>query len=175
MFDVGFWELTVIGVVALIIVGPERLPGLARTAGLWIGKGRRMIADVKRDIDREIKASEMNELKDVKEGLDSVRKEVDKAANNLRKESGAEEVSGSLKEAFKDAAPVGEELASELKDIDAAGKKLAAEDGSASRVSADNVSGESVSGESGGQGEAAAGETGATDTSKAAGKSSPAQ
>ncbi|MYH91702.1 MAG: twin-arginine translocase subunit TatB, partial [Gammaproteobacteria bacterium] len=71
MFDVGFWELTIIGVVALIIVGPERLPGLARTAGLWIGKARRMVTDVKRDIDRELKASELSGLK---EGLDTAHK-----------------------------------------------------------------------------------------------------
>ncbi len=95
MFDVGFWEISVIGVVALIIVGPERLPGLARTAGLWIGKARRMISDVKRDIDREIKASEMGELK---EGLDSAKKEVAKAADNIKKASGAEEIQSSLKE-----------------------------------------------------------------------------
>jgi len=43
MFDVGFWELALIGVVALIIVGPERLPGVVRTAGRWVGKGRRIL------------------------------------------------------------------------------------------------------------------------------------
>ncbi len=57
MFDIGFWELAVIGVVALIILGPERLPGAARTAGLWIGKARRMFADVKADIDKELRDS----------------------------------------------------------------------------------------------------------------------
>ncbi len=55
MFDIGFWELVLIGVVALLVVGPERLPKLARTAGLWIGRGRRMLSSVKAEIDRELK------------------------------------------------------------------------------------------------------------------------
>ncbi|HQC72842.1 MAG TPA: Sec-independent protein translocase protein TatB, partial [Candidatus Competibacteraceae bacterium] len=52
MFEIGFWELVLVGVVALLVVGPEKLPGLARTAGLWLGRARRMIAEVKADVDR---------------------------------------------------------------------------------------------------------------------------
>ncbi len=59
MFDIGFWELSVIAVVALLVVGPERLPKLARTAGLWVGRARRFVAGVKADIDREIAAEEL--------------------------------------------------------------------------------------------------------------------
>ena len=62
MFDVGFWELTLITVIALLVVGPERLPRLARTAGLWLGKARRMVSSVKEDIDREIKAEELKRI-----------------------------------------------------------------------------------------------------------------
>jgi sec-independent protein translocase protein TatB len=62
MFDVGFWELALIGLVMLIVVGPDRLPKLARTAGLWIGRGRRMLGSVKAEIDREIKAQELKEI-----------------------------------------------------------------------------------------------------------------
>ncbi|MES9811511.1 MAG: Sec-independent protein translocase protein TatB [Candidatus Thiodiazotropha endolucinida] len=62
MFDVGFWELTIIALVALIVIGPERLPKVARTAGLWLGRGRRFIANVKADIDKEIKAEELREV-----------------------------------------------------------------------------------------------------------------
>lgn len=62
MFDVGFWELGLIALVALIVIGPERLPKVARTAGLWLGRGRRFIAGVKADIDREIKTQELKEL-----------------------------------------------------------------------------------------------------------------
>ncbi len=64
MFDVGFWELGLIALVALIVIGPERLPKVARTVGLWLGRGRRFIANVKADIDREIKAQELKEILD---------------------------------------------------------------------------------------------------------------
>ncbi|MCU7937115.1 MAG: Sec-independent protein translocase protein TatB [Candidatus Thiodiazotropha sp. (ex Dulcina madagascariensis)] len=62
MFDVGFWELTIIALVALVVIGPERLPKVARTAGLWLGRGRRFVANVKADIDKEIKAEELKEV-----------------------------------------------------------------------------------------------------------------
>lgn len=64
MFDVGFWELALIGLVMLVVVGPERLPKLARTAGLWLGRGRRMLSSVKAEIDREIKAQELKDILD---------------------------------------------------------------------------------------------------------------
>ena len=47
MFDIGFWELMLIGLVALVVVGPERLPKLAYTAGKWLSKGRSMLNAVK--------------------------------------------------------------------------------------------------------------------------------
>ena len=62
MFDVGFWELALVGLVALLVVGPERLPKLARTAGLWLGRGRRMLSSVKAEIDRELKAEELKQI-----------------------------------------------------------------------------------------------------------------
>jgi len=62
MFDVGFWELVMIGVVALVVVGPERLPRMARVAGLWLGRARRVLGSVKAEIDRELKADELREI-----------------------------------------------------------------------------------------------------------------
>ena len=62
MFDIGFWELVLIGVVALLVIGPERLPGVARTAGMWVGRMRRFVSTVKADIDREIKAEELQKV-----------------------------------------------------------------------------------------------------------------
>lgn len=62
MFDIGFWELVLIGVVALVVIGPEKLPGLARTAGMWVGKARRVIASTKADIEQEIKADELKRI-----------------------------------------------------------------------------------------------------------------
>ena len=62
MFDVGFQELVMIGVVALVVVGPERLPRMARVAGLWLGRARRVLGSVKAEIDRELKADELKEI-----------------------------------------------------------------------------------------------------------------
>ncbi|MFZ1537001.1 MAG: Sec-independent protein translocase protein TatB [Chromatiaceae bacterium] len=62
MFDIGFMELVVVAVVALLVVGPERLPRLARTAGLWVGRARRTLATVKAEIDSELKAEELKEI-----------------------------------------------------------------------------------------------------------------
>lgn len=86
MFEIGFWELVMVGVVALLVVGPEKLPGLARTAGLWVGKARRMIAQVKAEVDRELQLEELKEsfrqqanlsdLKDISERMKSLREDI---------------------------------------------------------------------------------------------------
>ena len=62
MFDIGFFELVLIGIVALLVIGPERLPGVARTAGLWVGKMRGFVSSVKQDIDQELKADELKRI-----------------------------------------------------------------------------------------------------------------
>lgn len=59
MFDIGFSELLLILVVALVVVGPERLPRLARTAGMYIGRMRRMVASVQADVQRELAAEDL--------------------------------------------------------------------------------------------------------------------
>jgi Tat protein translocase TatB subunit len=53
MFDIGFWEVIFIAVITLLVVGPERLPKVARTAGLWVGKIRGFVVSVKADIDAD--------------------------------------------------------------------------------------------------------------------------
>jgi sec-independent protein translocase protein TatB len=63
MFDISFFKLVVIGVVALIFIGPERLPKVARTAGFLFGRLQRYVANVKADIAREIEQSELNQVK----------------------------------------------------------------------------------------------------------------
>ena len=62
MFDVGFWEILLILILALIVIGPERLPGAARTAGLWVGKARRYIEGVKSDVEQEFDVSEFKRI-----------------------------------------------------------------------------------------------------------------
>lgn len=62
MFDVGFWEILLILILALVVIGPERLPGAARTAGLWVGKARRYIEGVKSDVEQEFDISEFKRI-----------------------------------------------------------------------------------------------------------------
>ncbi|MFI8480401.1 Sec-independent protein translocase protein TatB [Pseudomonas sp. NPDC078700] len=59
MFDIGFTELLLCGLVALVVLGPERLPGAVRTAGLWIGRIKRSFNAIKADVEREIGADEI--------------------------------------------------------------------------------------------------------------------
>ncbi len=68
MFDFGFWELAIVMVVALLVVGPERLPALAGQIGKWVGKAKRMIASVRSDIESEIKAAELKEILEKQQG-----------------------------------------------------------------------------------------------------------
>lgn len=63
MFDIGFSEMVVLAVVALVVLGPERLPKVARQAGAWMGKLRRYVDDVKSDINRQMELSELRDLK----------------------------------------------------------------------------------------------------------------
>lgn len=72
MFDIAFSELLIIGVVALIVIGPERLPKVARTAGQWLGRLNRYVSQVKQDIDRDIKLEELRKLQ--QEMQDSAQK-----------------------------------------------------------------------------------------------------
>lgn len=68
MFDISFSELLVIGIVALVVIGPERLPKVARTAGLLLGRLQRYVGDVKADISREMQLDELKKLRsDVQE------------------------------------------------------------------------------------------------------------
>ncbi len=59
MFDIGFFEIVFIFIVTLLVVGPEKLPRVARTAGLWLGKLRGFVSSVKADIDRELASDEL--------------------------------------------------------------------------------------------------------------------
>ena len=61
MFDIGFWEILVIALVALIVVGPERLPKLIRVTGLWIGRAQASLHAIKTDISRELRAQELKD------------------------------------------------------------------------------------------------------------------
>ena len=88
MFDIGFSDLMVIGLVALIVIGPERLPRVARTLGHLAGRLQRYVADVKADINREVELDELRKMKDsVQEAANSiensVQSELSKTENDL--------------------------------------------------------------------------------------------
>lgn len=77
MFDVGFSEIFIIGIVALIVLGPERLPKVARTAGHLLGRLQRYVSDVKADINREIQLEELKKLQaDVTESARKIETQV---------------------------------------------------------------------------------------------------
>ncbi|MGH8637677.1 MAG: Sec-independent protein translocase protein TatB, partial [Burkholderiales bacterium] len=76
MFDISLFEMVVIGVVALIVIGPERLPGVARTAGHLFGRMQRYVNDVKSDIQREI---ELDELKKLRESVQDSAREIEQS------------------------------------------------------------------------------------------------
>lgn len=59
MFDIGFTELLLVGLVALVVLGPERLPGAVRTASLWVGRIKRSFNSIKAEVEREIGADEI--------------------------------------------------------------------------------------------------------------------
>ena len=61
MLDIGFLELMLVSIVALLVIGPEKLPGAIRTLGLWVGRLRRMFTNIQRDIEHELRAEEMRQ------------------------------------------------------------------------------------------------------------------
>ena len=88
MFDIGFSELLVIGVVALIVIGPEKLPRMARTVGVLAGRLQRYVADVKADINREIELEELRKMRDsmqqaASDFQSSVQTEINKTETEL--------------------------------------------------------------------------------------------
>ena len=95
MFDFSFSELALIGAVALVVLGPERLPKVARTVGEWAGKAQRYVSQVKADINREMEVAELKKLQEqardvarsietsVQEGVSGLKSDLDSTANAL--------------------------------------------------------------------------------------------
>lgn len=82
MFDIGFWELVVVAVIALVVFGPEKLPQFARRAGYWIGRIRRQVNDVRSEIEREIAFDEMRRAREKLEApLSALAEDIEKVAN----------------------------------------------------------------------------------------------
>ena len=95
MFDFGMWEIAIIFVITLIVVGPEKMPALARKAGLYVGKFKKFVSKIKNDINNEIEAEELKEqlsveneeqllsqtLDEAKSGIDEIKEEASKIIN----------------------------------------------------------------------------------------------
>ena len=128
MFDVGFWELAIIAVIALLVIGPERLPKAARTAGLWVGRARRMVTDVKADIDREIREGDLAELKKAGEELKKTQSAVESAGAQIIEDSELGELKKTgeeLKTAKGEFESVKEELKTAKSEVESVGRNLA--------------------------------------------------
>ena len=79
MFDISFMEMLIVAIAALVVIGPERLPKVARQAGQWVSKMRRYVDDVKSDFNRQLELSELRDLKkDVEEAARSIEAGLDK-------------------------------------------------------------------------------------------------
>lgn len=94
MFDVGFWEILLIGIVGMLVVGPERLPEVARNVGRWVGKARRYIASVRRDFESELNNSDLRDLlgeqeaqiKELRGLVDQTKREIGSSVESLNRD-----------------------------------------------------------------------------------------
>src|SRR5271157_2424260 len=104
MFDIGFSEILVIGVVALIVIGPERLPKVARTLGHMYGRLQRYVNEVKADINREM---ELDELRKLQSQVQSAARDIEQSVTSVAHdvESGVRSVEAQLNEAAGTTAP----------------------------------------------------------------------
>jgi sec-independent protein translocase protein TatB len=88
MFDIGFWELCIIGVVLLLVLGPERMPEVARKAGYWVGRTRHTVNNLRAEMKRELDAMPTNEIsqaaKLAKEGLSDIQAEMTELNKGLK-------------------------------------------------------------------------------------------
>lgn len=102
MFDISFSELMLIGVIALIVIGPERLPKVARTVGHLLGRAQRYVSEVKSDIQREIDLKEIGDLKNqMQDAARSVETSMHSSVSDLK--AAVTEPTDSLREALDEA------------------------------------------------------------------------
>jgi sec-independent protein translocase protein TatB len=107
MFDIGFSELMVIGVVALVVIGPERLPKVARTLGVLFGRMQRYVTQVKSDISREMELAELGKVKsEFESAARSFQAEVESKAAETERE--LLDAKASIEKSLEVAEPLGE-------------------------------------------------------------------
>lgn len=127
MFDMGFQEVVLIGIIALIIIGPERLPTVARNIGKYVGKMQRFVAGVKSDIASELQTDELrsmlssqeDQIRELKSMVKETQSDLEKTAKQAQK-SVSDGMDGAVAQ-VKDAAEASQAIASEnnakMKDI----------------------------------------------------------
>ncbi len=98
MFDIGFFELALIALLALIVLGPERLPRAARTAGLWLGRIKRSVSGIQQEISAQLEAEELRQT------LSEQKKQLDETLAHARNE--ARDVESSITQPTSPADPV---------------------------------------------------------------------
>lgn len=146
MFDISFTELMIIGIVALVVIGPERLPKVARTLGHLLGRAQRYVNDVKTDIKREMDAGDLNDVKNqFTEAASSVKASIEDASRTI------EDPMKAARDAVENA---GKSLQSSLVDFDGYEPDAAAKEAQ-SKALADNTSpANNANGNSGASGQA---------------------
>ncbi len=106
MFDMGFAEMLVIGIVALIVIGPERLPSVARKAGAYFAKIRRFVSNVKSDVEREFRTDELQRmLQQQQEELSSLKEVINETKQDADLDSIKQSVEAVAQDVINDDAP----------------------------------------------------------------------
>lgn len=119
MFDISFSELMLIGVIALVVLGPERLPRVARTVGHMFGRAQRYMNDVKSDIQREMDIEEISSIKkQMEEASSSIKQSVNQFGSQIK---------DPLKEARDAVQTLGQETEKAAKSIADSGKPISSE------------------------------------------------
>jgi sec-independent protein translocase protein TatB len=111
MFDIGFMELLLIGIVALLVLGPDKMPAAIRTCALWIGRARRSFNQVKSEIEQQLNADEIRRQlhnESILADIDKARKNADKLLNDTRQE---------FQQAGDQLKAVGDDLSKSVQDI----------------------------------------------------------
>jgi sec-independent protein translocase protein TatB len=101
MFEGSFWELALIFVLALVVFGPERLPGLARSVGLWVGRARAVVRSLTQQIEQELAADEM------RKAASSVRQTLNEPVRITGSETAGEDAANKAQDTTKDDSPTG--------------------------------------------------------------------
>jgi len=144
MFDIGFLEMLTIGVVALVVIGPERLPEVAAKVGRYVGKAQRFVRGVRSDISRELESGDLKRLiGDQKDQIDELRQMVKTATKDIEQSTG-----GVMKDAQRSLSDMKSDVSDSLKSettVEPSSSDSASDAAAVSAASEPAVSSESTS------------------------------